>query len=262
MKSEVLITGILATGFIMLILAVGVIITILLARRQKLRQDLQEANYKAKIAEVTLSALSSQMNPHFIFNCLNSIKYFTEQHHHKEASAYLTKFAGLIRATLDNARNDRITLEEEISSIKLYLELEAMRFKEKLSYTIQVDDAVDTEFIELPPMLIQPYIENAIWHGLMPKATGGEISVSIWQDSDIALFIEVSDNGIGRARSYEMQQAGRSEKKSHGTRITGDRIALLNEQYGKKVADVSIIDRIDAGNHPAGTTVIIQLPVK
>ncbi|MEO7048427.1 MAG: histidine kinase, partial [Ferruginibacter sp.] len=141
--------------------------------KDKAEQQLKEAELKNRMNDITLSALRSQMNPHFIFNCLNSIKLYTKENNTIEASDYIGKFAKLIRNMLDNSRSDRISLESEIESLKLYIELEAMRFKDKLHYAINVDKDLDISFIDIPPLLVQPYIENAIWHGLMPKKEGG-----------------------------------------------------------------------------------------
>jgi LytS/YehU family sensor histidine kinase len=262
MKGETLITAVLASALVIFILIVGVVLVIIYARRQRLRQELNEANYKAKITDISFAALRSQMNPHFIFNCLNSIKYFTEQNNNEAASEYLSKFARLIRRILDNARCEKITLEEEIDSLKLYLELEAMRFKEKLQFIFDVKDNVDTDFIEIPPMIIQPYIENAIWHGLMPKENGGLLKVSITQQDDVNVIIVINDNGIGRVKAAEIKNKKAEAHVSYGTKITGERINLINEKNGEQRADVKIIDEYDENNAPCGTTVIIKLPIK
>lgn len=262
MNSDSLTSAVLASALVIFILIVGVVLVIIYARRQRLRQELNEANYKAKIADVTFAALRSQMNPHFIFNCLNSIKFFTEQNNSEAASAYLSKFAKLIRHILDNARCEKITLVEEIDSLKLYLELEAMRFKEKLQFSFEVKDNVDIDFIEIPPMIIQPYVENAIWHGLMPKADGGLLKVSVSQEDSCSIAITVSDNGIGRSKATEIKNAEDGNRISHGTKITGERIDILNEQPGTQKASVKIIDEYDKNNFPTGTTVIIKLSIK
>jgi LytS/YehU family sensor histidine kinase len=253
--------GILIVSMVLLILVITTVVVMMEAKRKHLAAELSEANYKAKISDVTFAALRSQMNPHFIFNCLNSIKYFTEQNNNEAASAYLSKFAGLIRSTLDNARCEKITLEEEMASLQLYLELEAMRFKEKLQYSIMINENVDTEFIELPPMIVQPYIENAIWHGLMAKEEGGLLTVKVSQDQ-LMVYITINDNGIGRAKAAEMKTKHTTAYTSYGTKITADRIAMLNDRAGEKVAEVNVVDEYDGNNLPCGTTVTIQLPIK
>ncbi|WP_300597008.1 histidine kinase [Niabella sp.] len=252
--------GVIVAIFVIALL-IGIIITvILLARKQKLSQLLKEAQLQARINDVNFAALSSQMNPHFIFNCLNSIKLYTEQNNSEAAGAYLGMFARLIRITLHNARREKVPLSEEIDTLALYLQLEAMRFKEKLSYELQVDDNVDSEFIEIPPMLVQPYIENAIWHGLMHKKEGGTISIRFSQDhAQETLVISIHDNGIGRQKAAELKSKPAETYKSYGTQITGERMALIKEKYGI-AAQVTTTDLYE-NDQPAGTLVILKLPL-
>ncbi len=252
-----------AISLVILLLLVGMIMVILLARKQYLDQQLREASYEARMKDVALAALGSQMNPHFIFNCLNSIKLYTQQNDSKAVGDYLDKFARLIRNNLDNARREKIVLSEEIASLELYLQLEVMRFKNKIQYFIEVDDSVrqNMELIEVPPMLIQPYVENALWHGLMHKPEGGEVRITFSQPvSEDMLQITVSDNGIGRGKARVLKSGSTTRHKSHGTSITGERIALINERY-KGMATVHTEDLADEGGAAAGTMVTIQLPV-
>lgn len=229
--------------------------------QEKSAQQLKEAELKNRMNDITLSALRSQMNPHFIFNCLNSIKLYTKENNTAEASDYIGKFAKLIRNMLDNSRSDRISLESEIESLKLYIELEAMRFKDKLQYSINVDKDLDISFIDIPPLLVQPYIENAIWHGLMPKKEGGHININISQNTaDNLLLISIIDDGIGREASAAINDNKQQYHKSMGTEVTGERIALINEKYQSK-ANVTITDLYN-NNQPAGTQVTIKLPLE
>ena len=229
--------------------------------KDKAEQQLKEAELKNRMNDITLSALQSQMNPHFIFNCLNSIKLYTKENNTKEASDYIGKFAKLIRNMLDNSRSDRISLESEIESLKLYIELEAMRFKDKLHYNISVDKNLDISFIDIPPLLVQPYIENAIWHGLMPKKEGGNIDIHISQNvAENLLLISITDDGIGRKESTLINSNKQQYHKSMGTAVTGERLALINEKYHSQ-ANVSITD-VYKNNQPAGTQVTIKLPLE
>ncbi|MEO6819602.1 MAG: histidine kinase [Ginsengibacter sp.] len=229
--------------------------------KEKSEHQLNESLLKNRMSEVSLMALRSQMNPHFIFNCLNSIKLFTMENDTEQATDYISKFSRLIRNMLDNSRSDRVTLASDIDSIKLYIELEAMRFKNKLQHQIEVDKNIDTEFIELPPLLIQPYIENAIWHGLMPKKEGGHINIHISQNiADNLLLINISDDGIGREAAAVINSNKQHYHKSMGTAVTGERIALINEKYQSK-ADVTITD-LFKNNQPSGTQVTIKLPLE
>jgi LytS/YehU family sensor histidine kinase len=262
MPSNNLFTTILAAVIVVLLFIVGMIAVILYARKQKLTQELKESNYQSRLNDISFAALRSQMNPHFIFNCLNSIKLYTEQNNSEAASEYLSKFALLIRNTLDNARREKVLLAQELESVKLYLELEAMRFKEKLSYSINVDDNVDIDFIEIPPAIIQPYIENAIWHGLMHKTTGGSIVINVQQTNNSeSLIITIEDDGIGRKQAAALKSKSIEQHESLGTKITGERIALINEKFGHS-ATVNIKDIFAENNLPKGTLVTINLPIK
>ena len=147
--------------------------------KEKAEQEKKEAQFQRSLADISLTALRSQMNPHFIFNCLNSIKLYTTQNDTIAATEYLSKFSKLIRLVMENSRNDRITLQSELEALRLYIEMEVMRFKEKLAYSIKVDNDVETDYIEIPPLLLQPYVENAIWHGLMHKEEGGRIDINV-----------------------------------------------------------------------------------
>lgn len=228
--------------------------------KEKAEQENKEAEFQRSLADISLTALRSQMNPHFIFNCLNSIKFYTTKNNTAAASEYLTKFSRLIRLVMDNSRNDRISLSSELNALQLYIEMEAMRFKEKLQYSIDVEKNVETDYIEIPPLLLQPYVENAIWHGLMHKDEGGKIDVDVTMNEGKSLLqISITDNGIGREKSAVLKSKTATKHKSYGMRITCERIALINRIY-KTGADVIIHDLMNDGK-PSGTKVIIQIPV-
>jgi sensor histidine kinase YesM len=165
-----------------------------------------------------------------------------------------------MRLVLENSKSDRITLKQEIETLQLYMEMEAMRFKEKLRYEINVADNVDMDYIEIPPMLIQPYIENAIWHGLMPKEDGGTIVVS-FNCQDNNLEITVTDNGVGRARAAELKSKSTTGHKSFGMSITHQRIELINQIY-KTNMSVIVNDLHDGQGNATGTEIRIDIPVE
>jgi sensor histidine kinase YesM len=218
--------------------------------------------FEKLVADVSLTALRSQMNPHFIFNCLNSIKLYTTQNDRPAALEYLTKFSKLIRLTMENSRNDKIALALELNALQLYVEMEAMRFKEKLQYNIHVDDDVEIDYIEVPPLLLQPYVENAIWHGLMHKEEGGKIDVDISMIRNRSILqINITDNGIGRKRSAELKSKTATTHKSYGMKVTSERIELINQIY-RTSAEIKIFDLTDANENPAGTTVTIFIPIQ
>jgi sensor histidine kinase YesM len=187
--------------------------------------------FERKLAHTEMVALRAQMNPHFIFNCLNSIKLYTLQNDSEQASAYLTKFARLIRLVLENSRAELVTLRNELEALQLYIELEAMRFKNKVSFNIEVFPDIDTQYFKIPPLLLQPFVENAIWHGLMHKPQGGKVSISITQPSENLLHIEIIDNGIGRAKAAELKSKSAGKRKSFGMQVTADRIRMINQLY-------------------------------
>lgn len=229
-----------------------------LAYRDRL-DELERIDLKIKNAENEHKILRLQMNPHFIFNCLNSINLYIEQNNSVLASDYLSKFSQLMRLSLSHSRKDKIVLSEEIKTIKLYLEMETMRFKGKLKYIFDIDDDVDADFIEIPPMLVQPYIENAIWHGLMHKNVGGEILIKISQDfTQQTLLVIVEDDGIGRVKASELNSKAAEKEKSYGTLITGERIANFNKEF-KTNTQIHIEDLYGANNEAKGTRVLISI---
>ena len=220
----------------------------------------KEAIFQQKIAETEISALRSQMNPHFIFNCLNSIKLYTLENDSKAASDYLTKFSRLIRLVLENSRSEKVTLENELETLKLYIEMEAMRFKEKVKYDIKIDKDIDQQFIEIPPLLIQPFVENAIWHGLMHKPEGGKVNIEISQNTENKLQIEITDDGVGREKAIQYKSKSAMKQKSYGMKVTSERIELINQMY-KINTEVQIFDLKDKNQVGIGTKVILNIPI-
>lgn len=219
----------------------------------------ERADLNKRIAQVEMSALRAQMNPHFIFNCLNSIHNFTFDNDSENASIYLTKFSKLIRLVLENSRSERITLQNELAALALYIELESLRFKEKVQYAITVDTAIDTKYIKIPPLLLQPYVENAIWHGLLHKKEGGIVTIDVKMLDESNLCIIITDNGIGRERASLLQSKTAIKHKSFGMQITFERINMINELYNTKTK-IQIIDLHNENNEPCGTKVILEIP--
>ncbi len=219
-----------------------------------------ELGFEQKLAETEMTALRAQMNPHFIFNCLNSIKLYATENDAAKASDYLTKFSRLIRLVLENSRSEQVTLQNELDALRLYLTMEAMRFKAKLSFRIDIDPAIDAEFIEIPPLLLQPYVENAIWHGLMHKESGGTVLVRVEQPQPNCLQVHISDDGIGRAEAAHLKSKSAMPKKSFGMKVTSERIALINQLY-KTSTHVQIRDLVDSEGHAAGTEVRLEIRI-
>ncbi|MFT3679228.1 MAG: histidine kinase [Ferruginibacter sp.] len=225
---------------------------------QKIKQV--QTAFEKKIAETEMAALRAQMNPHFIFNCLNSIKLYTLENDAQAASQYLTMFSQLIRLVLDNSRSEKISLQKELEALRLYIELEAMRFKSKIKYQINVVPGIDQQYIELPPLLVQPYVENAIWHGLMHKKEGGIIVIDITQPAEHCLQIEITDDGVGREQAKLYKSKSATKQKSYGLKMTLERLDMIQQVYGIK-ADVAVCDLKDGTNTASGTQVIIKIPV-
>lgn len=222
-------------------------------------QQLQ-SEFEHKLADTEMTALRAQMNPHFIFNCLNSIKLYTLQNDTDKASDYLTKFARLIRLVLENSRADRVSLKNELEALQLYSDLESMRFKHKVRVIIQVDPNIDQQEATIPPLLLQPYVENAIWHGLMHKMAGGTVTVEVTQPTDSCLHVDVTDDGVGRARAGELKSKSAGNHKSFGMQVTADRIRMINERYNTQT-QARIFDLVSPDGEPLGTKVVLDIPI-
>jgi len=212
-----------------------------------------------KISEITQANLRQQMNPHFIFNTLNSIQYYMYQHDKISTNNYLTKFSSLMRKVLDNSQHTSVPLSDELSALNLYLELEAIRFRDKFDYRIKIDEDIDPLMYKVPTMLIQPYVENSIIHGLIPMEGKGTVSIDLkLQNNSILCTIE--DNGIGRDASREKNKAREGNHNSLGTRITESRLDLVNELYGTSLC-VEYTDLKNENGEPAGTRVEMHIPI-
>jgi hypothetical protein len=228
----------------------------------------EKTELNKQVSEMELKALRSQMNPHFIFNAINSIQHFILQNEQEEAHKYLSKFSKLIRNVLDNSRKPLITVEHESETLNLYMELEALRFEEgnKFTYRIELDDKIDAHEVAIPSMLIQPYIENAIWHGLAHLNKSiflrqGFILVRIEEVNHELIKCIVQDNGIGRAQAADYKSHNKVSHKSVGMEVTKERLDLINKT--KKInLSINIIDLKDENSQPQGTRVEIFIPVK
>lgn len=211
--------------------------------------------------QLELRSLRAQMNPHFIFNSLSSIHRFIWSNNQEEASDYLTKFSRLMRMILDNTQHTFISLNKELESLRLYLDLEKLRCNDVFEYRIIVDDDINEEEVMIPPMIIQPYVENAIWHGLVHKSGKGllEITVSL---KGRTLSCTVTDNGIGRKKAIEIKEKKGQTHRSMGMKVTEGRIDLIRKINNTKEANVNITDLEDEAGKAAGTQVKLILPVE
>ena len=226
-------------------------------RLQKLESEKTNAELHQQATELEMQALRAQMNPHFIFNCLNAINRFILMNDSQAAADYLTKFSRLIRMALNNSQKKFITLEEELETLELYLYMERLRFKNSFTYTINCNDSIDTSGICIPPLLLQPFAENAIWHGLVHREAGGELKINIEQQMDV-LSCTITDNGVGRKKAAEFNSKSSEKKKSLGLQITKDRINLLNKGLHDQ-SHVEISDLQNEDGIPAGTRVSLKI---
>ena len=232
--------------------------------RLKIKQVSREAlirnDYNQQLANIEMSALRAQMNPHFIFNCLNSINRFILVHDTEAASAYLTKFSRLIRLILDSSRAEYISLEKELQALSLYVEMESMRFQDSFQFSLQVGAGIATEAVLIPPMLVQPFVENAIWHGLMqaPPELVKRLSIHITQPDNGCTIIEITDNGIGRARAKALQSKSLSRQKSYGISLSQERLSLMNRAKNKN-STIRVDDLHDENGEVKGTKVTITI---
>jgi LytS/YehU family sensor histidine kinase len=222
------------------------------------QSEIQLLEIKKLLAESQLMALRAQMNPHFVFNCLNSIQECIVTQKYGEASMYLNKFSKLFRSVLNNSGKVMITLAEEIEVLELYLSLEHMRFEKSFHYSLRVDEDLESEEILIPSMLLQPYVENALWHGLMHKESDRQLTICFKKLSDDVFQCVVDDNGIGRKKALELrdQQSKTKRHMSKGMKISEDRIELLQKQG--QHAKLNIIDKYHH-DYAAGTKVVVEL---
>lgn len=236
------------------------IIAILLVRQTRLSSKQRMETMNHTISEITQRNLRQQMNPHFIFNTLNSIQYYVFQNDKMASNNYLSKFSLLMRKTLDNSQHTSIPIKEELEALELYLDLESLRFKEKFDWKITIDEEIDTLLYKIPTMLIQPYVENSIVHGLMYKENGkGKIRVDLALENE-HIRCTIDDNGIGREKALEIKRKNNRDHQSLGTSITETRLKLISSIYGKRM-NIQYTDKKDETGRPAGTRVVINIPI-
>ena len=189
---------------------------------------------KTKNKEIALQSLRREMNPHFIFNSLNSVNQFIAENKEREANKYLTSYSNLMRNTMENSNKDFITLDNELEQLKKYLELEHLRFQDKFDFKLSVDPELDAERTMVPNMIVQPHLENAIWHGLRYLDAKGLLKLQV-QLTNGKVLIRIDDNGIGLTKSQELKTSNQKTHQSRGMSNTKERISLLNELYKKNI---------------------------
>lgn len=229
----------------------------LVFNRYKLKQENAQNFLEKSRTQTENQLLRAQMNPHFIFNSLNAIQSFVAGNKSALGEEYLADFAKLMRAILENSSKEMVNLSNELESLSIYLKLERLRFEEKFDYTIHVDPEVEVDLIEVPPLLIQPFVENAILHGIMSKPEAGHINISI-QETDSQLICTVTDDGIGREASAKLDK--KKKHKSMGLEVTKNRLAMLSEELGI-TGGVEISDIKDDDGASGGTSVKVIIPI-
>lgn len=210
----------------------------------------QKSDFKAKVSATELKALQAQMNPHFIFNSLNSINNYIVNNDSESATNYLIKFSRLIRETLENSTEKEVLLKRDIEVLKNYLELEKKRLNNRFTYSIKISDNLDANNTLIPPLILQPFLENSIWHGIAPLAKSGHINI-VFKKEDNKLFCTVEDNGVGRKHTEKDEK----QDKSLGINLTKSRIDIINFQ-NKTKGSLNIIDK------QQGLRVEVKLPLK
>lgn len=245
---------------LVLLLAAALIYIYFRARIHYIKKEAKRRTLvQQKMAQLEMKALRAQMNPHFIFNALNSIQTFMMKSETEQALAYLNRFARLIRSVLDNSQQNTIPISKEVSMLENYIELEKLRFADQFDYRITIDPAIDPDFTEILTMIIQPFIENAIWHGLLHKKEQGRLLLSFTKMQDRILCV-IEDNGIGRERSAALKQASGYTHASRGLQITRDRLSLYNSRFNMD-ACFDMEDLFDDQGQPAGTRVNLWFPL-
>lgn len=229
-----------------------VLILLLVFRQSRIRSREQVSESKQKL-------LRSQMNPHFIFNSLTSVQNFIISHDEIKASIYLSRFSDLVRSILNNSLEEQITMEEEVSTIENYLELQKVRFPEKFDYKIDIDKKIDLENTFIPPMLAQPFIENAIEHGIKHRKSKGNIHIRFTLNPHMIIY-EVEDDGVGREKAQEINQMHNSDHKSLATSLTMERIKVLNKKQ-KRIISLTIKDLKNGEGKGIGTLVVFEIPL-
>ncbi len=249
----ILLVGIIGAGIYFFMLRINVL-------EKKNQEEKEKVRVLEQMRHSQLSALKAQMNPHFMFNALNSIQEIILMNNKREANMYLGKFADLMRITLDQSNKNAISLEDELKSLLLYLELEALRFETHFQYKIEVDDQIFAPDILLPAMLIQPYVENAIKHGLLHKQGEKQLLVHFKLENEETLLCTITDNGIGRKRSAEINQLRARKHTSFATGATLKRLELLNYGNEQRIT-VNFEDLKDERGQDSGTKVLLFIPI-
>jgi sensor histidine kinase YesM len=240
-----------------LLLIAGVVVVVFMLYRNQLKKLREKFTIEQTQASLHLTALRAQMNPHFIFNIMNSIRQYMQNNNSASAEKYLSSFAKHLRNTLDNSEVQEISLGEEVDALKIYAELEMQGIENGFEFEVQCDKEIDLSETMLPSLLLQPFVENAIKHGIHGMNGEGKINVRLKQINN-SIFIIIEDNGIGREEAFKLKLHKEEKHISHGTRMAFDRIEAYNKAYSKKIK-ATIVDLTESNGKPIGTRVEIQI---
>jgi hypothetical protein len=255
-RTQLILNYVLAVvGLVFLIVLVAYLIVA--RHRKSLAKEEEKFKLNSKLHELEIKVIKAQMNPHFMFNSLNSIQLFILTNENEKAQYYLSKFSKLVRKLLESTTKENISLSEEIEILNGYLELESLRFNNVFNYTITIGEGIDAAETFIPHFLVQPFIENAIWHGLLAKEGDKHLNISFKLINEFKIACTIDDNGVGRNKSEEKKNL---EKKSLAINFIQQRLDLINKMDGLDFK-MDIIDKTDADGNSTGTTVIITLPL-
>ncbi len=235
-----------------LLLALFTIILYILYRQYQLKSD-------KKLLTLEQSMLRSQMNPHFLFNSLNSIKLYIINNETKNAVHYLNKFSKLIRKILEASSLKEIPLAEELETVELYMNIENIRFSNEINFEIKVDEGIDTHVVKIPSLILQPFLENALWHGLSSKEGEKSVNIHVKKGEKGFIQIAITDNGVGRKKAEELKESKVLKRKSVGIDITKERLDNFSKDYQNSF-NVEIVDLFDDQGRAAGTSVVLHIP--
>lgn len=241
----------IALSFLVPFLIVFIFIIFIWYRRKR------ENEFKQQVAAVEMKALRAQINPHFIFNCMNSVNNFMMQNNAESASTYLIKFATLIRQILENSEHSEVTLEKDLETLDLYIQMEQLRVSNGFDYTIKTDDAIDIRSTKIPPMLLQPFIENSIWHGLSNKETKGNLRINASVENNMLKFTIDDDGTEVKLKEHSILY----KKKSMGMSLTNERLEVYNKLKNAN-AHFKLSDLRDEREIYKGKRVEVWLPME
>ncbi|WP_162304463.1 sensor histidine kinase [Maribellus luteus] len=245
-KEKTIDKSVLITVIIVLVALLVLVVSVLLVWKWRVQQQFRKEQRERRLRELELTAIRSQMNPHFLFNSLNSVQNLVQKNMGREAHLYLADFAGLIRKVLNNSEKEEVSLAEELEMTEQYLRLEQLRFD--FDYSMEIDSEIDVHNTLVPSMLLQPFVENAIVHGLQNKTSDRKLKITM-KRRDSEIKIEIEDNGVGREAAKELSKT----KNGKGTKLISERLQLLKEKQGEKY----LLETIDL---PEGTRVEIIIP--